>query len=86
MQKFRIPCTGGFQKYFFRKLLFYFVVSNPFHILEVWKKIKSKFSNLSPIPTPGVLNFHFGIGVRPKGPPQIGLKEWSGTKNRGLKN
>ena len=33
----------------------------------------------------GVLNFHFGIGVRPEGS-QMGLKEWVGTKNRGLKN
>ena len=30
----------------------------------------------------GVLNFHFGIGVRPK----WGLKERSGTKNTGLRN
>ena len=34
----------------FNKLLFEFVVSNPFHVLEVWTKIKSKFSNLSPLP------------------------------------
>ena len=32
---------------------------------------------------PGVLNFHFGIGVRPKGP-HLGLKEPIGTTNRGL--
>ena len=34
---------------------------------------------------PGVLNFHFDIGVRPEGP-KMGLKERVGTKNRGLKN
>ena len=44
--------SQGVPKYFFRKLLFYFVVSNPVHILEVGKKIKSKLSNLSPLPTP----------------------------------
>ena len=33
----------------------------------------------------GVLNFHFGIGVRPEGR-KWGLKERTGTKNRGLKN
>ena len=27
----------------------------------------------------GVLNFHFGIIVRPEGP-QMGLKEWAGKK------
>ena len=40
------PRTGGFQNCFFHKLLFWFVVSNPFNVLEVEKKIKSKFSNL----------------------------------------
>ena len=34
------------------------------------------------MPGEGVLNFHFGIGVQPKGP-QRGLKEQVGTKNRG---
>ena len=33
----------------------------------------------------GVLNFHFGIDVRPEGR-KWGLKERVGTKNRGLKN
>ena len=30
-------------KIFFRKLLFQFVVSNPFHVLEVGKKLNQKF-------------------------------------------
>ena len=33
----------------------------------------------------GVLDFHFGIGVRPKGR-KWGLKERVGSKNKGLKN
>ena len=33
----------------------------------------------------GVLNFHFGIGMRPERR-KWGLKERVGTKNRGLKN
>ena len=45
------PLYTGVPKIFFRKLLFEFVVSNPFHVLEVGKKIKSKFFNLSPLPT-----------------------------------
>ena len=42
MQKFWTgPPVQGVPKIFVRKLLFYFVVSNPFHILEVGKKFKS---------------------------------------------
>ena len=48
------PLYTGVPKIFFRKLLFEFVVSNPFHVLEVRKKIKSKFFNLSPLPTPSL--------------------------------
>ena len=45
------PLYRGVLKIFFHRLLFQFVVSNPFHVLEVGKKIKSKFSNLSLLPT-----------------------------------
>ena len=34
----------------------------------------------------GVLNFHFGVGLQPRGPKMGGLKERPGTKNIGLKN
>ena len=44
-KSFGPPIQGG-SEYIFLK----FVVSNPFHVLEVGKKIKSKFSNLSPLP------------------------------------
>ena len=44
------PLYRGFRIYFFRKLLFEFVVSNPY-VLEVGEKIKSKFPNISPLPT-----------------------------------
>ena len=58
-----------------------YVISIP----EVGKSfnIFMEVKNLGRIEPPGVLNFHFGIGVRPEGP-QMGLKERVGTKNRGL--
>ena len=45
------PLYRGVPKIFFRKLVFWFVVSNPLNHddLGVGKKIKSKFSNLSPL-------------------------------------
>ena len=49
-KNFGPPVQGGF-RIFFHELLFQFVVSNLFHVLEVGKKVKSKFSNLSPLPT-----------------------------------
>ena len=42
------PLYRGFQNVFSHKLLFQFGVSNPFNVLEVGK---TKFSNLSPLPT-----------------------------------
>ena len=51
MQKFRTNRTWGSRIFFFQKLLFWFVVSSPFNGLEAAKKTKSKFSNLSPLPT-----------------------------------
>ena len=44
------PPYRGVPEFCFQKLLFQFVDSNPFHDLEVGKKVKSKFSNLSPLP------------------------------------
>ena len=47
------PCKSSVQgvpEFLFHKLLFWFVVSNPFSVLEVGKKKKSKFFNLSPPP------------------------------------
>ena len=45
------PLYRGVPEFCFHKLLFKFVVSNPFQVLEVGKKVKSKFFNLSPLPT-----------------------------------
>ena len=45
------PLYTGVPKIFFRKLLFEFVVSNLFHVLQVGKEIKSKFPKLSPLPS-----------------------------------
>ena len=42
------------------------------------KKTKQTY-NGCPIGGVGILNFQFGVGVRPKGL-QMGLKEWVGTK------
>ena len=44
------PPYRGVPEYFFHKVLFQIFVSNLFNVLEVGRKIKSKFSNLSPLP------------------------------------
>ena len=48
MQKFRTPCTGGFQKYFFFNCYFNLLFSNPFHVLKVGEKLSQIFQFITP--------------------------------------
>ena len=46
MQKFQTPVQGVPEFIFFYQLLFQFVVSNPFNVLDVEKKTKSFFFSI----------------------------------------
>ena len=48
------PLYTGVPKIFFRILLFEFVVSNPFHVLEVGKKLNQNFPIYHPSLLTGV--------------------------------